>query len=76
MDYVKKHFPQTRFRRFDSVGHGGLAPLQPECLVRNLERIMVRGIIPSCIFCGYIGIIYLPGLKTFDKTDATRRHLC
>ena len=40
IDYVKKHFPQTRFRRFDHVGHGGLAPLQPERLVRNLERIM------------------------------------
>ena len=43
IDYVKKHFPQTRFRRFENVGHAGLAPLQPERLVKNLERIMVRG---------------------------------
>ena len=40
IEYVKTHFPQTRFRRFDNAGHGGLAPLQPERLVRNLERIM------------------------------------
>ena len=40
IDYVKKHFPRTKFRRFDNVGHGGLAPLQPKRLVRNLERIM------------------------------------
>ena len=40
IEYVKKLFSQTRFRRFDNAGHGGLAPLQPERLVRNLERIM------------------------------------
>ena len=38
--YVKSRFPQTRFRRFDNIGHGGLAPLQPKRLVRNLERVM------------------------------------
>lgn len=38
--YVKEHFPQTRFRRFDNIGHGGLAPLQPERLAKNLERVM------------------------------------
>ena len=42
IDYVKKHFPQTRFRRFENVGHGGLAPLKPERLVRNLERMMTK----------------------------------
>ena len=42
IDYVKNHFPQARFRRFSNVGHGGLAPLQPERLVRNLERIMMK----------------------------------
>ena len=43
IDYVKKLLPQTRFRRFKNVGHGGFAPLQPRRLVRNLERIMEAG---------------------------------
>ena len=38
--YIREQFPQTRFRRFDRVGHGGLAPLQPERLVRGLIRVM------------------------------------
>ena len=40
ISYMKKTLPQTRFRRFDNVGHGGLAALQPERLVRGLERAM------------------------------------
>lgn len=40
IDYVKKNLPQTRFRRFDHIGHGGLAALQPKRLVRGLERVM------------------------------------
>ena len=38
--YIREQFPQVRFRRFDRVGHGGLAPLQPERLVRGLIRVM------------------------------------
>ena len=40
--YVKKHFPKTSFRRFWNAGHGGLAPLQPERFVRNIERVIER----------------------------------
>lgn len=38
--YVKKHIPQTEFRALENVGHGGLAPLQPERLAAGLEVAM------------------------------------
>ena len=38
--YVKKMFPDTVFRKMENVGHGGLAPLQPERLVAGLEELM------------------------------------
>ena len=35
--YVKKHIPQAEFHVLENVGHGGLAPLQPERLASGLE---------------------------------------
>lgn len=34
--YMKKKFPQTRFKLVRNAGHGGLAPFQPERLVKGL----------------------------------------
>lgn len=36
---MKKNFPQTRFRLVKNAGHGGLAPFQPERLVRGITGI-------------------------------------
>ena len=33
---LEKSFPQTRFKLFKNAGHGGLAPFQPERLVRGI----------------------------------------
>lgn len=38
--FIGKHFPQTVFRAFKEVGHGGLAILKPELLVSELERVI------------------------------------
>ena len=38
--YVKKHIPHAAFRMLENVGHGGLAPLQPERLAAGLEEAM------------------------------------
>ncbi len=38
--YIRKHFPQTVFRKIKDTGHGGLAPFKPEKLVRGIERII------------------------------------
>ncbi len=38
--YVKKHIPQTEFHALENVGHGGLAPLQPERLAAGLEEAL------------------------------------
>ena len=38
--YVKKHIPQAEFRALENVGHGGLAPLQPERLAAGLEEAL------------------------------------
>ncbi len=35
--YMKKCFPQTRFKLVKNAGHGGLAPFQPERLVKGLR---------------------------------------
>lgn len=35
--YMKKHFPQTVFRKIKDVGHGGLAPFNPKKFVRGIE---------------------------------------
>lgn len=42
IDYVKKHFPGTRFRVFGDVGHGGLATLKPALLVEGIEAACVK----------------------------------
>ena len=42
--YVKKHIPQAAFRALENVGHGGLAPLQPERLAAGLESAMSHGL--------------------------------
>ena len=38
--FIREHFPETEFRVFESIGHGGLAVLKPELLVSELERTM------------------------------------
>ena len=40
ISYVRDNLPQTFFREFDGVGHGGLAVLRPEVMVSELERAM------------------------------------
>ena len=37
MEYVGKYFPQTVFKLVKNAGHGGLAPFQPERLVKGLK---------------------------------------
>ena len=41
--YIKKTFPQTIFRKIKDVGHGGLAPFNPELFVRGIERTVKEG---------------------------------
>ena len=38
--YIKKNLPQTVFRIFTDIGHGGLAALKPELLASELIRVM------------------------------------
>ncbi|MBQ8160923.1 MAG: alpha/beta hydrolase [Clostridia bacterium] len=38
--YMRKHLPQTVFRVFEDIGHGGLAALKPELLAKELTRAM------------------------------------
>jgi pimeloyl-ACP methyl ester carboxylesterase len=40
IQYIRKHFPQTAFRVFEDIGHGGLAALKPALLVSEFERTM------------------------------------
>jgi len=40
---VKKIFPQTIFRKIKDVGHGGLAPFNPEKCVRGIEFVCREG---------------------------------
>ena len=41
--YVKRIFPQTIFRKIKDVGHGGLAPFNPEKFVRGIEFVCGEG---------------------------------
>ena len=41
--YIRKHFPETIFKVFEDIGHGGLAALKPELLVSELERVTGEG---------------------------------
>ena len=43
MSYIKNHFPQTVFRKIKDVGHGGLAPFNPEKFVRGIEKVIRQG---------------------------------
>ena len=38
--YIRKHLPQTSFKEFENVGHGGLAALKPNLLAKELARAM------------------------------------
>ncbi len=40
IEYFAKNLPQTIFRRFENIGHGGLALLKPELLAAEIERII------------------------------------
>ena len=40
IEYVKKHIPQTVFRKFGNIGHGGLAALQPERFASGIENMI------------------------------------
>ncbi|MBQ8974110.1 MAG: alpha/beta hydrolase [Oscillospiraceae bacterium] len=37
--YVRQKVPQTVFKQFEDMGHGGLAVLKPELLAAELERV-------------------------------------
>ena len=36
--YIKRVFPHTILRKVKNMGHGGLAPFNPELFVRGIER--------------------------------------
>ena len=38
--YIKKNLPQTIFKVFEDIGHGGLAALKPELFAKELIRAM------------------------------------
>jgi hypothetical protein len=40
--YIRKAFPYTVFRIIKDVGHGGLAPFNPEKFVRGIEKVCRR----------------------------------
>ena len=42
VDYIKKYFPQTVFKEINRIGHGGLAPFNPERFVKGIEKAIVR----------------------------------
>ena len=42
--YIRRTFPQTVFRMFDNIGHGGLAALKPELFTRELVENLKSGI--------------------------------
>ncbi len=37
--YIRKIFPHTIFRKIENVGHGGLAPFNPEKFVRGIRNV-------------------------------------
>lgn len=41
--YIKNVFPQTVFREFENIGHGGLAALKPEILAEELSKLCEKG---------------------------------
>ncbi|WP_330621499.1 hypothetical protein [Butyrivibrio sp.] len=43
VEYIKKIFPHTVFRKIKDTGHGGLAPFKPEKFVRGIEKVIRQG---------------------------------
>ncbi len=43
IDYIRKIYPNTIFRKVKNMGHGGLAPFHPEKFVRGIERAIRQG---------------------------------
>lgn len=41
--YIKRVFPHTIFRKVKNMGHGGLAPFNPQLFVRGIERAIKEG---------------------------------
>ncbi len=41
--YIKDVFPETVFREFENIGHGGLAALKPETLANEISRLCEKG---------------------------------
>ena len=41
--YIRQNLPQTVFKVFENIGHGGLAALKPELLSTELIRVIGRG---------------------------------
>ena len=41
--YIKRVFPHTIFRKVKNMGHGGLAPFDPQLFVRGIERAIKAG---------------------------------
>lgn len=41
--YIKKVFPRTIFKKVKDMGHGGLAPFNPQLFVRGIERAIKEG---------------------------------
>jgi pimeloyl-ACP methyl ester carboxylesterase len=42
MEYVRKAFPNTRFVKFENMGHAGLAPFYPEKLAEGIIELCSR----------------------------------
>lgn len=43
MEYIKNVFPQTDFREFENIGHGGLAALKPGILAEEIAKLCDQG---------------------------------
>jgi len=42
MQYIQKHFPNTVFKEFENVGHGGMALQYPELFVEEMYALMKK----------------------------------
>ena len=45
VEYIKKIFPHTVFRKIKDSGHGGLAPFRPEKFVRGINSVIWKSTI-------------------------------
>ncbi len=41
--YIKDVFPETVFREFENIGHGGLAALKPGILADEISKLCEKG---------------------------------